>query len=376
MISLSGKSTILMGALIVRPATEDDNDRITDLSRRCLQEGMITMFINRTPRYNTLHRIIDPEAWHYVVCSEEEIAGLVGVLHFRLRVAERVCKTGYMLDLRVAGEYRKGMTAYRLVKSAIDYIRDSDADMIIANFLKDNKNSLVFTTGKGGIPESCFLGINRIFNILPLIRMKLNKRFEISKPVVGDIPEIIELYQKYASGFKMAPIITEQSFRNCIENIEGLSLDNFLVARENGKIKAITAVWDEHRYKSFQVLKLTFSIRMVTRILRFLSLFMKTPRHIRLNEPLRQLSLVLYAHDGRPEALDTLFRHVNNVNRGGKYTLIMFYAQENDPMFMYMKKFTGVSVKSELYMFAKDTGIYPKLREDSRPVMFDLAMVL
>ena len=31
-------------------------------------------------------------------------------------------------------------------------------------------------------------------------------------------------------------------------------LDNFLVARENGKIRAVTALWDEHPYKSYQVL--------------------------------------------------------------------------------------------------------------------------
>lgn len=365
-----------MGSLLVRPAVDDDNDRISGLSRRCLQEGVITMFINRTPRYNTLHRLIDSEAWHYVVCSYKEIAGLVGVLHFRLRVADKECKTGYMLDLRVAEEFRKGMTAYRLVKGAIDHVRDSDADMIIANFLKDNKNSLVFTTGKGGIPESCFLGVNRVFNILPLRKMKLNKRFEIGKPSDADIPEIVELYEKYAAGFKVSPIITEEIFRNHINRIDGLSLDNFLVAREDGRIRAITAVWDEHTYKSYQVLKLTYTIKIVTRLLRFLSLFMKTPHPIRLNEPLRQLSLVMYAHDDCPEALDTLFRHVNNINRGGKYTLIMFYAQKIDPMFRYMKKFTGVSVESEMYMFAKDTGIYQKLKDDARPVMFDLTMVL
>ena len=45
-------------------------------------------------------------------------------------------------------------------------------------------------------------------------------------------------------------------------------------------------------------------------------------------------------------------------------------------MFRFMKKFTGVSVESDMYMFAKDTTIYQKLRDDSRPVMLDLAMVL
>ena len=59
-----------------------------------------------------------------------------------------------------------------------------------------------------------------------------------------------------------------------------------------------------------------------------------------------------------PEALDTLFRHANNISLGSEYTLIMLYAQENDPVFRSMKKFTGISVRSEMYLFAKDAGLY------------------
>jgi hypothetical protein len=365
-----------MCSLRIRPATGEDNAIITDLSRSCLQEGMITMFINRTPQYNSLHRLLDPEAWHFVACSDEKIAGLVGVIHCRLTILGREYKSGYMLDLRVAEESRRSMMAYRLIESAINHIRESDADMIIANFLKDNRSSLVFTTGKGGIPESHCLGMNRIFNILPLWKMRLNSRFVISKPTENDIPELISLYAGYASGFKIAPVITEESFRNIIGNIDGLSLDNFLVAREEGMIRAVTAVWDEHTYKSYQVLKLTPGIKMAIRLLRFLSPFMKTPHPINMNEPLRLLSLVLYGHDRCPEALDTLFRHVNNENRGSGYTLIMFYAQDSDPMFRLMRKYTGVSVRSEMFMFSKDTGLYEQLDTDHRPVLLDLSMLV
>ncbi|MBS0010116.1 MAG: GNAT family N-acetyltransferase [Bacteroidales bacterium] len=364
-----------MSSIRVRLADDADKEKIRGLSQRCYQEGMITMLINRTPRFNTLHLLIDPEAWHYVACSEEKIVGLVGVLHFRLRILDKVFKSGYMLDLRVDEDFRRGVAAYRLVKAAIDHIRESDTDMIIANFLKDNRHSLVFTTGKGGIPKARYLGTNRIFNILPLWHMKTDKRFEISKPREKDIPELLELYAKYASGYQIAPVITGDLFRRYIA-VEGISLDNFFVARENGKIRAVTAVWDEHTYKSYQVLKLTFTIKVVAKLMKFLSFFMKTPRPVRLNEPLRQLSLVLYGHDDCPEALDTLFRHVNNINRGSKYTLIMYYAHEADPMFRYMKKFTGVSVKSEMYLFAKEASLFENLPENPSPVLFDLTMVL
>jgi hypothetical protein len=364
-----------MSKIQIRLAEESDNDQILDLAKKCPQKGMITFIVNRTPRFNTLHRLLDPEAWHYVVCKEDQIIGQVGVIYFQATVLEKPCKIAYMLDLRVEESYRRGTTAFRLVNTAIDHLWESDADMVIANFVTDNKHPLVFTSGRSGLPEAHYLGRNRMFNLIPLYSMKLDKRFRIDTLSEGDIAEILDLYRKYSLDFKISPIITEDHFRVLLNSIDGLSPEHFFVARENGKIKAVTALWDEHFYKSYRVLKLNSNITMVNNLLKFLSLFMKVPHPIRLNEPLRQLSLVLYAHDDCPEAMKTLFRHVNNMNLGSEYTLITFYAQENDPLFGVLKNFKGASVNSEMYLFSKDPSVYDKLRENPSPVQFDISMV-
>jgi N-acetylglutamate synthase-like GNAT family acetyltransferase len=365
-----------MSSFNIRPATDGDDSRIKDLTRNCEQEGMITFIINRTPRFNTLQRLLDPDAWHLVAEKDGLVIGQVGVVHFPARVLDKTCKVGYMLDLKVDRAYRSGLTAYRLLKAAEDYVLQSDADMVIANFLQNNKRSLVFTSGRVGLPSAHHLGTNRIFNIIPIRRLRLNDRYTIGKPTEGDIPALLDLYTKYGAGFDITPLITEERFRNYLDNISGLSLDNFLVARENGRIRAVTALWDEHPYKSYEVLKLNLSITVVAKALNFLSHFMKVPHPIRLNEPLRQLSLVMYAHDDCPEALDTLFRHANNISMGSEYTLIMLYAQENDPVFKIMKRFTGVSVKSEMYLFAREKSLIDRLKENSRGILFDMIMTI
>jgi len=365
-----------MSNTVIRLAEDADNDRITEMSEQCLQEGMITMFVNRTPRFNTLHRLIDSRAVHYVACCGEEITGLLGVIHFPFRMLGKECRAAYLLDFRVAREHRGGMTAFRLVKEAVSTLEATDTDFVIANFLKDNRHSLIFTTGKAKIPNSFFAGENKIFNILPLVKMKLNKRFEISHPESSDIPELIELYRKYSESFKMAPVFDEDLLRRLTGSIKGLSPDNFFIARENGKIKAVAAAWDEHYYKSYQVTRLNLPVRIAALAIQFLSLFIRTPRPIRLNEPLRQLSLVLYAHDKCPEALETIFRYINNIHIGGEYTLITLYAQATDPLFSLMKKFIGVTIRSDMYIFARDTSVYPQLAADTSPVLFHPGMIL
>ncbi len=365
-----------MSTFNIRQASDADDSRIKDLTRNCEQEGMITFIINRTPRFNTLQRLLDPGAWHLVAEKDGLVIGQVGVVHFPARVLDKTYKLGYMLDLKVDREYRSGLTAYRLLKAAEDHILQSDADMVIANFLQNNKRSLVFTSGRVGLPSAHHMGTNRIFNIIPIRKMRLKDKYTIEKPTEGDIPALIDLYEKYGSGFDIAPLITEGRFRNYLDNISGLSLDNFLVARENGRIMAVTALWDEHPYKSYEVLKLNFSIAVVAKILNFLSHFMKVPHPIILNEPLRQRSLLLYAHNDCPDALDSLFRYANNISMGSEYTLIMLYAQENDPVFSIMKRFTGVSVKSEMYLFAREKSLVDKLKVNSSGILFDMIMTI
>jgi len=365
-----------MSAIRIRMAEDADNDKILELARRCPQEGMISFFPIRSPQFNTVHKLFDPDAWHMVACTDADIIGLVGVMHFRGRVSDREYKIAYILDLKLDKAYRNGTTSFRLVRAAVNRLMDSDADLVIANFLKDNQRSLVFTTGRVGLPPSYYLGDNRVFNIIPLMFMKPDKRFEICKPGQEDIPEMLALFRKYAAGYQIAPAVTDHFLDNYFDSIEGLTLDRFLIAREGGRIKAMTALWDEHVYKMYQVQHLSSKIRLAALALRFLSVFTRVPQPIRLNEPLRQLSLVLYAHDECPEALDTLFRHANNIHLGTEYTLIKLYAQERDPLFQRMKRFTAVSIHSEMHLFAKDPSVLDRLSGANTPVLPDLALLL
>jgi hypothetical protein len=41
-----------------------------------------------------------------------------------------------------------------------------------------------------------------------------------------------------------------------------------------------------------------------------------------------------------------------------------------------MKKYTGVSIRSEMYLFAKETAVYEELKENSSGVLFDLSMTI
>ena len=373
--------TKLMGSIRIRLAEPEDNDQIQALGRRCYQEGVIHVAVQRSPRFNTMHRLLDPDAWHMVAEDDGVIVGLIGLVHFQSVLAGENRRLGYMMDLRLDEAYRKGTAAFKLLKTAIDRSLGMGTDLVIGNFLKSNQNSLIITQGRAGIPKALYLGDNRVYNMIPVRRMRPDAAYEIGTATPEDLPEMLDLYRAYADQFRMAPQITEELFQKYL-SLEGLEMESFYLARDRrsdggkGRLRAVVAAWDEHTYKHYQVLKLSRNIRMVNGALAVLSPFLKIPKPIRLQQPLPQLSLVLYAHDQAPEALVSLLRQINNDYRGSKYSLLSLYAQEKDPLFEAMNGFAAVSVTSEMYLFAEDPSIYDHIVPDERPAWLDLALTL
>ncbi len=364
-----------MSTITVRLATEDDNPGIMALAEKCPQEGTITFLFKRTPQFNTLNRLLDPDSWHYVACEGDKIVGVIGVMFFQARVLDRQCKVAYLLDLLLDQDYRRGTTAFRLIKPVVERLYQSDADLVLVNFLKDNIHPMVFAKGRAGFPAALNLGDNMFYSMLSLYNLRISDRYQIGTPTSDDIPQLAELYNRSAQSYKIAETTTEAKLRHYIENIEGLGLENFLVAKEGSKIKAVTAMWDEHTYKCYEVQRLTLGLSVISNMMKFLSLFMRVPQPIRLNQPLSQLSLVLNAHDNCPDALDDLYRHVNNLHRGSQYTLITLYAQQHDPIMKVIQKFKGMSVKSEMHAFSRNPELLEQLKRDPAPVLFNLALL-
>lgn len=338
-------------AIQVRWAEDGDNQSVLDLSQRCTQQGMVTMYPDRSPVHNRLHRLLDPDSYHIIGVAEDKVVGLLGTLHTDFYFQDKPVRTAYFMDFRVDPDYRMGMTAYRMVKPTIDCEREAGTRMALATLLKNNEAPMVFTKGRGGFPASLYLGDNRIFNYVPIRRLKTDVRFTIRKAVEEDIPELIRLYNRFYSSYRLAPRLTEETLRHYISRIDGMSIDHFYVACEGTAIKAVVAAWDAKSIKRYWVTESNFRVRLISGMVKFLSLFGRMPEPISINEPLKQLTLVLYAHDHSTAALGALFRHVNNLHIGGEYSIIQVQIHHDDPANESLWGLTGMSVYTEIHVF-------------------------
>lgn len=335
----------------VRRAEDGDNQSVLDLSPRCAQIGMVTMYPDRSPVFNRIHRLLDADSYHHIAVNHSRVVGLLGTLHTNLYFREKPVRTAYFMDFRVDPEYRLGMTAYRMVKPAIEFERESGTRMGLATLLKNNEAPMVFTSGRGGLPASLYLGDNRIFNFVPIRKLKIDSGFVIRQAMESDIPALVTLYNRFYSSYLLAPRMEEATLRHYITQIDGLGLDRFYVALEGGVIKAVVAAWDAESIKRYMVTRSNFRVKLISGMVKFLSIFGRMPEPIRINEPLKQLTLVLYAHDQSSDALAALFRHINNLHIGGEYSIIQLQIHQDDSANESLRGLTGISVYSEIHLF-------------------------
>ncbi|MFO7616953.1 MAG: GNAT family N-acetyltransferase [Bacteroidales bacterium] len=311
---------------------------------------------------------MDQESYHAIAKAGERVVGLLGTLHFDLHFRDESLKTAYLLDFRVDPDYRQGLTAFRMVRSVVEREQQAGSRLALATLLKNNEAPMVFTRGRGGFPASLYLGDNKIFNIVPIRHLRPDPGFTIGPPDPADIPEMVNLYNRFYARYRLAPRITEELFRSYIAQIEGLGLDSFRVARQDGRILAVLAAWDEEPFKRYWVTRKSLSISVVTGLIRLISLFTRMPARIHSHQPLPQLTLALWAHDDSIAALASLIRSVNNENLGGKYSLIQIHVHEEDPALEALKGMSGVTIRNEIHLFTDTLQLAREIQGEKGPV--------
>lgn len=168
----------------------------------------------------------------------------------------------------------------------------------------------------------------------------------------------------------------EKQFRHYLENLSGLNLSQFLIAKENDQIKAVLAAWDLSSYRRFVVTRRSSQIQMVNLLFRILSPVIRMPSPIRLNQPLAQKTIILYAHDDCPDALADLVKTTNNDLRGKEYTMLQLFVHEDDPILPHLKGLTKVTIPVDIHVFTDTANLAESLKNDPGQVHLEFPMYI
>ena len=350
--------------------TKEDNKAILDLSHRCIQEGVLSVYPDRTPEFTRIHKQLDEGTFHLVARDGDKLVGCLGAIHTPVQYEGKVFNSIYFLDFKVDPEYQGSITAYRLVKDM--YVKFKENEEIgFATIIKGNDASHIFTRGRADFPGSTNLGDIIFTNIIPFRKRKVNPSYKIEAPVEADIPEMAELYAKFYRTYKLGPVMSEDLLRRYLTEIQGIELENMRVARKDGKIKAVLCAWDEDVYKRWMVMKIPFGMKMAFVLVRILSLVFKMPAPLKTGKALRQKTLVMMAHDHDLEAMKSLVRHVHNEHRGTQYTVLQAHLHAEDKMSEALQGMFGLKVNVEMHTLTNDPKLSENIQKAPGPVLFE-----
>lgn len=356
---------------------DEDNAEILKLSHTCPQRGIVEAYPDRSPVFRRLHKQLSPKSYHIVARKADSLIGAFGAVYTNLKFRSTEFDAAFLVDLKVHPDYRRSTVAYRLVKETVRHLREeNNTNLAVATFLKDNEYSLIFTQSRAGVPEARYLGDFRVFNLVPLKRYRVSGQFSIGHPTEEDIPELVNLYNKFYSGYKLAPRMTEALLRYYCNEIDGMDLGQFWVARQGGSIRAVLCAWEQVHYKRWFVNRLNKKMKMVSFALKALGHVFKMPAPLKEGSSLTHIALVMGAHDGCISGMKALIRSINNFYLGKEYTVLQTHFNDKDPVNEALKGLVGFAVHSEAHVFTEDPELAKEIAEDERLVHFEWPMFI
>lgn len=232
-------------------ATEADDAELCRILREIPMSGHVKIRFTREPSYFAAARV-EGEAVEVAAAGEFSGGHIVG---FGAR-AEKQCFVngcldwaGYLSGLRLEKAFRKGL----LVAKGYKLLREMDlqgrARLYLTTIVESNKPVLqLLSSGKAGLPA--YHDAGRIVTLaLRARRVRSRSSIAVRPALEEDLAALIDFWQQEGPRRQFFPYYQARHFTEKQGLLQGLNLNDILIARQNGEITGTLGLWDQSRYK-------------------------------------------------------------------------------------------------------------------------------
>ncbi|MCK4455954.1 MAG: GNAT family N-acetyltransferase [Thermoplasmata archaeon] len=246
--------------MLIRSPEPEDNEELIQLDRVAPEEGLISYYVDRRPRY-----IRQPDAEGFFPYVAEEDGRIVGVIFSsidELHVTGEPRTCDYISSLRVHPEYRRRGIGSALIDRAVERGKEGGADVFWAVIM--GKNSASSRTFK-----KCGFEIvgGHGFRVLT---SKGRKRFSdasLREAAEGDFDDVVTLFSSFHKDHNFKPMDTRKWLMSRYR-VKERSLGNVYVAERDGRIVATVRATRQWKTTKMIITKLSLSMRLFSALLR------------------------------------------------------------------------------------------------------------
>jgi hypothetical protein len=342
-------------------------------------EGNICVSFRREPNYFAGCQV-QGETVQVIKCTHNqtgEIIALGSRLINRAFINGELNKLGYLADLRVHPDYRRGTLLARGYKYLQKLHQENPVPLYISLILEDNVQAIKnLTGGRAGLPQYHDMG--RIYS--PAIHLDLPKSeikltgvsFQRGKAEM--LPEILAFVRKWRSQKQFAPDYDIADFHS--SRLKGLKAEDFYLAIRNHQLVGTMAVWEQHTFRqthiegySPQFARMRFFYNLLAQVTPLKPL--PSPGAM---VPYFYLAFVAIA-DNNPDIFRALLRQLYRDRYQGPWHYFIAGLHEDDPLTSVLKEYRRIEAGGRLFVIHYPDGAASFHQLDGRVPFVEIGAV-
>jgi GNAT superfamily N-acetyltransferase len=242
----------------IRSAEPNDNAALVRLAAACPVRAGVSFCTHRHPDFFALSRL-QGEAWDVIVAEGAE-AGVVGCACLSERhvwlngVATRVMHLG---DFKVHPAFRARGIGDRLLHEVRDRCAAVHPDVpVLVTALAGNRAIERRVPGPRGLPVLTPVGTVRVYTLLGrrASRPPDGGRYHVRRAAPADLDVIAAFWTRTAPARHGAPVLGRDDLARWAARVPGLSLADYLLAFDRGRLAGLLGVWDPRTVKETRVM--------------------------------------------------------------------------------------------------------------------------
>lgn len=237
----------------IRLADIQDNQQILDLVKKYPTSSSLSYVVDRSPSYFNLARLQGYDYKALVIEANNKILGSLLITFDKVYLEKEIKNIAYTSDLRVEPFIRKTGLADELMKEGIKLIKENlEEKNIFTCVLKDNIAGLKKNQNlaRDGYADMKIIASLKTYFIFPFYTKKLiNKDFDIRFANHNDLEEMFYLWKETNSNKNLSRAFTINSFKEWVNDKNGIGIDNYLLAKKNNKIVGFIGLWNQSKLR-------------------------------------------------------------------------------------------------------------------------------
>jgi len=360
-------------------ASEADEPGIRSLLRREVMPGPIRVTFEREPRYFSEEELTG-EPSHTLVAIDDASGEVVALASRSARTVflnglEK--RIGYLSQLRIDRRHRGQWLLSRGFKELRQLERTASLPLCLASIVDGNSEAAGVLVRKRRKKFPVFKEIAAFHTLAISVdraRPAIDACCAVNSADSNDLHSLGEFLRNFGKDRQMFPVWSEEAIRRLARF--GLEIRDILIARRDGSIAGVAALWDQRSFKQTVIHGYARWMRMIQPLYNATAWARGTKRLPRSGQIVKSAyGFMICVANNEQRTFASLMRELYNRARHQGLDRLLIGFDARDPLLPVARSYPHILYRSRLYMVAWPGEFSANKQLDGRPVYVDVAML-